>query len=41
MLKVENIKKKFIRYTKDQKKEEFFANDGISLKLMMDKLWVY
>jgi sodium transport system ATP-binding protein len=32
MLKVENIKKKFIRYTKDQKKEEFFANDGISFE---------
>lgn len=32
MLKVENIKKKFIRYTKDNKQEEFFANDGISFE---------
>lgn len=32
MLKVDNIKKKFIRYTKDNKQEEFFANDGISFE---------
>lgn len=32
MLKVENIRKKFSRYNKVQKKEEFFANDGISFE---------
>ncbi len=30
MLKVENIKKKFIRFNKKREKEEFFANNGIS-----------
>ena len=32
MLKVKNIKKKFIKYNEKNKKEEFYANDGISLE---------
>lgn len=31
MLKIKNIKKKFIKYNKQNKKEEFLANDSISL----------
>lgn len=32
MLKVNNIKKKFTRYNQKGKKEEFFANEGISFE---------
>ncbi len=32
MLKVENIKKKFIKINNKKKKEEFYANNGISFK---------
>ena len=32
MLKVDNLKKKFNKYDKNGKKEEFYANDGISLE---------
>ena len=32
MLKVENIKKKFIRVNNKKQKEEFYANNGISFK---------
>ena len=32
MLKVVNIKKKFVKYTKDKHKEEFYANNGITFE---------
>lgn len=32
MLKVENVKKKFVRYDKKKKKEEFWADNGISFE---------
>lgn len=32
MLKVENLKKKFIKYNSKKQKEEFYANKGISFK---------
>ena len=32
MLEVKDVKKKFVRYTKDKKKEEFYADKGISFQ---------
>ena len=32
MLKVENIKKKFVKLTKKKEHVEFYANNGISLE---------
>lgn len=32
MIKVENVKKKFITYKNKKEKEEFYANQGISLE---------
>ena len=32
MLKVYNVKKKFIKYQEKGQKKEFFANDGISFE---------
>lgn len=32
MVKVENLKKKFVRYKNKKEKEEFYANDGISFE---------
>ncbi len=32
MLKVKDVRKKFIRYTKSKKREEFYADDGISFE---------
>ena len=32
MVKVENVKKKFIKYKNKKEKEEFYANNGISLE---------
>ncbi len=31
MLEIKDVKKKFVRYTKNKKKEEFYADKGISL----------
>lgn len=32
MIKVENVKKKFIKYNSKKVKEEFYANNGISFE---------
>lgn len=32
MLKVENLKKKFIKYKNKKEKEEFYANNGITFE---------
>lgn len=32
MVKVENLKKKFVKYKNRREKEEFYANDGISFE---------
>lgn len=32
MIKVENVKKKFVTYKNKKEKEEFYANQGISLE---------
>lgn len=32
MLKVDNLKKKFIRYKNKKEKEEFYADNGISFE---------
>lgn len=38
MLKVKDLKKKFIRYNSKKQKEEFYADNGISLKQKKEKL---
>lgn len=32
MIKVENLKKKFVKYKSKKEKEEFYANNGISFE---------
>lgn len=32
MVKVENLKKKFVKYKNKKEKEEFYANNGISFE---------
>ena len=32
MIKVDNLKKKFVRYTNKKEKEEFYADNGISFE---------
>ena len=32
MIKVENLKKKFVKYKNKKEKEEFYANDGIDFE---------
>ena len=32
MIKVDNLKKKFVRYKNKKEKEEFYADNGVSLE---------
>ncbi len=38
MLEIKDVKKKFVRYTKDKKKEEFYADKGISFSAPEGKI---